>query len=152
MPGRFKPVLFASIFVLCSAFSFAGDMSYATHRKYFDLCSYKKVCSYCESCSKEYYQVKIKNNVDKKIKSIQYRYYSTLHERVEVREAAIEGGQIDNQQTGILNICVDHPLHWAISEIIYEDNTTASFLVDGPLKSYHQEPDECDCAKTKVKY
>lgn len=145
MTARIKVLLFVLVSFCCTSPTFAGDNNYFAHTKYFYLCSFTKQCSYCESCSKEMYKVKIKNRLDKKIKAIHYQYYSSLNDKVLTREAVIEGDLIDNQQLGYIYICVNNKRHWAISEIVYDDNSSEKFLVDGPLRSYHQEPDECDC-------
>ena len=91
------------------------------------------------------YKVKIKNNLDKKIKSVYYQYYSPLYQKVVTKEAVIEGGLVEKQDIGYLFICVKNKLHWAITKIVYEDNNETTFVVDGPLSQYHQEPDECSC-------
>ena len=140
-----KQCLIVLIGLLGSYKAPAETKNYYAHRKYFDLCSFVRQCSYCESCPRQMYKVKIKNVQDKRIKHIYYSYYSQNNRRVVVREAIIEGGQIDNLQFGTFNICIHNYLHWAVSEIVYEDNTSVSFVVDGPLRSFHQEPDECDC-------
>lgn len=128
----------------------AGDHNYFQHKKIFHLCKFQKECFYCESCSKEMYKVKIKNIVDKKIKSIYYQFWSPLYKKVITREAVIEGDLIDKQNIGYLFICVDNRFHWAISKIVYEDDSTETFLVDGPLKRFHQDADECDCNLTSM--
>ncbi len=148
MVGRLTLLLFVPIFLFCSSTLFAGDNNYFQHKKIFYLCSIKKECFYCESCSKEMYKVKIKNNVDKKIKSIYYQYYSPLYKKVVTKEAVIEGDQIDNQAIANIFICVQNRFHWAISKIVYIDNSEETFLVDGPLKHFHQDADECDCNVT----
>lgn len=94
------------------------------------------------------YKLKIKNVADKKIKSVYYQYYSPLYRKVVTREAVIEGDVIDRQNIGYLFICVDNRYHWTISKIVYEDNTNETFLVEGPLKRFHQDADECDCNVT----
>ncbi|WP_133162532.1 hypothetical protein [Flavipsychrobacter stenotrophus] len=144
MAGRFTLLLFVPIFLFCSSV-FAGDHNYFQHKKIFYLCSIQKECFYCESCSKEMYKIKIKNNVDKKIKSIFYQYYSPVYKKVITKEAVIEGDQIESQNIGLLYICVQNKLHWAISKIVYADDTDETFLVEGPLKKFHQDADECDC-------
>ncbi len=149
MLGRFTIVvlLIASLF---SSSAFAGDNNYFQHKKFFWLCSITKECFYCESCAKEMYKLKIKNNTDKKIKSIYYQYYSPLYQKVLTREAVIEGDVVDKQNIGYLFICVDNRFHWTISRIVYEDNSMENFLVDGPLKKFHQDADECDCNLTPL--
>lgn len=145
MVGRFTRLLLVPVFLFCSISLFAGENDYVNHKKYFYLCSITKDCFYCESCAKEMYKIKIRNNADKRIKSVYYQYYSPLYQKVITKEAVIEGDQIDNQNTGILYVCVTNRFHWAISKIVYEDNSDANFLVDVPLRKYHQEPDECNC-------
>ena len=147
MAGRFTLLVFIPIFLFCSSV-FAGDHNYFQHKKIFHLCTVTKECFYCESCSKEMYKIKIKNNVDKKIKSIYYQYYSSVYKKVITKEAVIEGDQIEAQNIGILYICVQNKLHWAISKIVYTDDTDETFLVEGPLKKFHQDADECDCNTT----
>ncbi len=154
MAGRLSTLLFIPIFLLCSLFASGEDYSYNIHKKYFNLCSYKKECVGCESCPREMYKVKIKNVTDKKIKNIYYQYYSPLYQKVMTKEAVIEGDRVEKNDIGYLFICVKNNLHWAISKIVYEDNSDVSFVVDGPLRSYHQEPDECPCNVTakEMKY
>lgn len=154
MIARLFLLLFVPLFLLSSMSVMGEDYSYNIHKKYFHLCSFKKECFGCESCSKEMYKVKIKNNTDKKIKSIYYQYYSPLYEKVVTKEAVIEGDQIEKSDIGYLFICVKNKVHWAISKIVYEDNSDISFVVDGPLQSYYQEPDECPCnyAQKELKY
>ena len=145
MAGRLSLLLFIPLFLLASICVSGEDYSYNIHKKYFNLCSYKKECVDCESCTRELYKVKIKNTTDKKIKSIYYQYYSPLYDKVVTKEAVIEGDQIDKNDIGHLFICVKNSVHWAISKIVYEDHSDVSFVVDGPLRSYIQEPDECPC-------
>ncbi|MBC7554891.1 MAG: hypothetical protein H7257_13040 [Taibaiella sp.] len=144
MAGRFFLFIFTSLF-LSFSIARAEDNNYNNHKKYFFLCSYTKECFSCESCSKELYKVKIKNNTDMRIKSVYYQYYSPLYQKVVTKEAIIEGDQVEKQDIGYLFICVKNKLHWAITKIVYEDNSDVTFAVDGPLKSYIQEPDECSC-------
>lgn len=150
MSGRLTIILLVSIFFFCSHTASAGDNNYFQHKKFFYLCSIKKECFYCESCSKEMYKIKIKNLADKKIKSVYYQFYSPLYSQVITREAVIEGDMVDKQNIGYLFVCVDNKVHWTISKIVYEDNSTETFLVEGPLKRFHQEADECDCNVTPM--
>ncbi len=148
MAGRLKLLLFIPLFLSFAANINAADNNYFLHTKFFYLCSIKKECFSCESCTKELYQLKIRNNTNKNIKSVYYQYYSPLYDKVISREAVIEGDEVGKQNFGTLTICVQHRLHWAISKIVFDDNSTETFLVDGPLKKYHQEADECDCNTT----
>lgn len=145
MAGRFLVMFILGIFLSISNTVNAQDLNYNTHKKYFFLCSYKKECSNCESCTKEVYRVKIKNNTDKKIKSIYYQFYSPVYEKNITREAVIEGDQVEKNDIGYLSICVRNKIHWAITKIVYTDDSEVTFVVDGPLKTYIQEPDECSC-------
>jgi hypothetical protein len=126
----------------------AQDVSYFAHKKYFYLCAYKKECSYCESCTKDVFKVRIKNNTDKRIKNVYYQFYSPLHSRTITNDAVIQGDMIEGQAIANIFICVKGPLHWAISKIVYTDDTEVSFVVDEPMKNFIQEPDECSCNLT----
>ncbi len=148
MTGRLSLFLIVPLFLLCSSTLFGADNNYFQHKKFFYLCTITKECFGCESCTKEMYKVKIRNNADKRIKSIYYQYYSPLYEKVVTREAVVEGDLVEKQNFGTLFICVNNRFHWVISKIVYEDDSFENFLVDGPLKKYHQEPDECDCNTT----
>lgn len=145
MSFRLRALLVFSFFCLMSFASSAEDLNYFTHTKYFYLCSFSKECSFCESCSKDMLKVKIKNLSYKNIAKVYYSYYSSNNDQVLVREARVEGGKIDGQQLGYLTLCVSHKLHWAITEIEYTDGSSVKFVVDGPLRKFHQEADECDC-------
>lgn len=149
MTGRISLLLFIPLFILCSLTAGAQDLNYNSHTKYFDLCSYKKECYSCESCPREMYKVKIKNKTDKKIKSVYYQYYSPLYQKNLTKEAVIEADRIEKNDIGYLYICVKNKLHWAITKVVYEDNSEVAFVVDGPLRTYHQEPDECPCNTTE---
>ena len=135
-------VLTAFIIIFSSA---AQDNDYLKHGKIFNYCSLKHICAGCYTCENNRYEIKIKNNLDKKIKSIRYQVYSSVYNRVETKEAKIEGGVISNLQTGILYICVADIKHWAISEITYDDGSSSTFTVIGGLGKFNQEPDDCDC-------
>jgi thioredoxin-related protein len=75
MSVRLKFLFFVPLFIILSSSAMAEDNNYFNHTKYFFLCSYTRQCSYCESCNKEFYKVKIQNNLDKRIKSVTYKYY-----------------------------------------------------------------------------
>ena len=152
MFARLKYLLFIPLFFVGMSSLFAQDENYFMHKKHFFLCSFKKECSVCESCTKEVYKVKILNNADKKIKSVYYTFYSPLLQKDVTREAVIEGDAIEASQQGILFLCMVNGVHWAITKIVYTDETSVSFLVDGPIRKYHQEPDECDCNVPKTLY
>lgn len=145
MAGRFTVMFILGLFLTGSLSVHAQDQNYNNHKKYFYLCSYKKECSGCESCTKEMYRVKIKNNLDKKIRNVYYQYYSPVYQKDITREAVIEGDQVEKNDIGYLSICVRNKIHWAITKIVYDDNSEVTFVVDGPMKSYIQEPDECSC-------
>jgi hypothetical protein len=146
MIHKVKQYAWMAVLALSTTSLKAADNNYFKHRAFFDLCSYKLTCSYCASCTRQLYTVKIENKLDKKIKHIYYQYYSELNNKVITKEAVIQGGQIDNKQKGTFEICVHNKIHWTISELVYDDNTSERFMVEGPLKSFIQEPDECDCA------
>ena len=131
----------------CISFSSARaeDISYHAHKKYFYLCAYAKECSYCESCTKDVYKVRIKNNTEKRIKSVYYQYYSPLNDRVITNEAQIQGDVLENQAIGNIFVCIKGKTHWAITKIVYTDDTEVSFKVDEPLRTFIQEADECSC-------
>jgi len=130
----------------------AQDHSYFSHKKYFYLCSFKKQCTGCESCTRDIYKVRIKNNSDKKIKSVFYTFYSPVNQHEMTREAVIEGDMVDAGHEGILYLCINSPIHWAITRIVYADDSQQDFLVDGPISKFHQEADECDCNVPKTIY
>jgi hypothetical protein len=121
------------------------ENDYLRHRKSFDLCSFHRQCSDCYSCGKQRLQVKIKNNTDKKIKAISYKFYSEVFNKIITKEAQLKGDLIDNQEIGLLYICVPNGDHWAISKIVYTDGSEAKFVVHDRLENFVQEPDECDC-------
>lgn len=120
------------------------DNDYLRHTKIFCLCSFDRECSGCYDCGKQKYWVKIKNKSDKKIKQISYVFYSDVFNRVLTKEAKLDG-VIDPNTTGRLYICVPNGKHWAISEIVYNDDTKVNFVVYDRLEKFDQEPDECDC-------
>lgn len=144
-------VLFSlCISLLCSAKLSAQTIDYLRHNKIFYLCDYERECSGCYDCDKQKFTVKIKNLVDKKIKKVSYVYFSTPRSVIVTREATIVGSVIDYKQVGFLNLCLPDGIHWAISEIVYEDDTKNSFVVKDRLSDFIQEPDECDCNKRTV--
>jgi hypothetical protein len=145
MLSRLGFLLFVPIFLLSNNTVHAQATDYLRHRKAFDLCSYHLECSDCHECGKQRYIVKIKNNVDKKIKSISYVFYSDVFNKVLTKEAKLKGDLLDNNTIGVFYICIPEPTHWAISKIVYVDGTEASFIVKDRLSNFIQEPDECDC-------
>lgn len=143
---RIKVLLFVPLFLLSNAVLHAQDkQDYFKHRKTFDLCSFHRECSDCYSCGKQRYIVKVKNNTDKKIKKISYVFYSDVYNRILTKEAQLKGDVIDKQDIGLLYICVPEGSHWAISEIVYTDDSKADFVVHDRMENFIQEPDECDC-------
>jgi len=96
------------------------------------------------------YDVRIKNLVDKKIKKVSYVYYSSSRNKVVTKDATIVGSVIDHKQVGVLNMCLPNGQHWAISEIVYEDDSKNSFVVKDRMEEFIQEADECDCNKRTV--
>ncbi len=145
MLSRFSAFLLVSLFLLSAPASFAGDNDYLRHTKIFFLCSFKRECTNCSECSKQRYNVKIQNRMDKKIKSISYTFYSPVYNKLLTKEARIEGNMIDPRAIGILYICVPEGLHWCISEIDYTDGTSENFTLHDRIENFIQEPDECDC-------
>ena len=145
MAGRFSILLFIPLLLLGSLCAKGEDLNYNLHKKYFDLCSYKKECENCESCNREMYKVKIKNKSDKKIKSIFYQYYSPVYQKDITKEAVLQGDQVEKNDIGFLFICVRNGVHWAITKLVYDDDSSVSFVVDSPLRTWEQEPDECPC-------
>jgi hypothetical protein len=154
--NRFKPSdmtvrlrsLFVLVFtVLFSSASYAQNepMDYLRHMKYFNLCSMKKECSNCYSCSAQKVRLKIKNMSDKEVTHITYTYYSDVYKHLMVKEALLEGYQIDGNQTGFVYVCVPDSKHWAISELVYADGSNVRFEVKDDIRYFLQEADECDC-------
>jgi hypothetical protein len=138
------------LFLLCLSFSAAGKVNaqsidYLRHNKIFNLCAFERECSGCYDCDKQKFKVKIKNLVDKKIKSVSYVYFSDAKNKIVTKEGVIIGGVIDYKQVAIINMCLPNGQHWAISEIVYEDDSKTSFVVKDRLDNFIQEPDECDC-------
>ena len=142
---RIKLVVLVSLMLLSATASFAVDNDYLKHTKAFYLCSFKRDCSNCFECGKQRYIVKIQNRVDKKIKSISYKFYSSVYNKLLTKEAKIEGGVIDSRAISLLYICVPDGQHWFISDIVYADGTTEAYTLHERLENFIQEPDECDC-------
>lgn len=128
----------------------AQSIDYLRHNKIFNLCSYERECSGCYDCQMQKFDVRIKNLVDKKIKKVSYVYYSSSRNKVLTKDATIVGSVIDHKQVGVLNMCLPNGIHWAISEIVYEDDSKNSFVVKDRLEDFVQEADECDCNKRTV--
>ncbi len=145
MSSRLRIVLFVPLFLLCTLGARAQAIDYLKHRKQFDLCSFKQECYDCNFCGKQRILVKIKNNVDKKIKKISYVFYSDVYNKVITKEAKIKGDMIDGSELGLLYVCVQDKRHWAISEIVYTDDTKVNYVVNERLENFLQEPDECEC-------
>jgi hypothetical protein len=123
----------------------AQDNDYLKHRKVFDLCSIHKQCSECYTCSERRYLIKIKNNQDKRIKAVYYKFYSRTFNKILEKEAKLEGARIDAHQTGLFYVCVPDGQHWIISKIVYFDETSNTFKIQDRMENFIQEPDECDC-------
>jgi len=150
MLSRLKILLFVPLFLLGKPALFAQELQdndYLRHTKVFYLCGYEKECSACYDCNKQKYWVKIKNRTDKKIKKISYVFYSEVFNRVLTKEAKMDGDVIDPNTVGRLYICVPNGKHWAISELVYADESSSKFVVKDRLESFEQEPDECECNK-----
>ena len=130
----------------------AQSMDYLRHNKTFNLCSYERECSGCYDCNMQRYKVKVKNLVDKNIKQVTYQYFSETRRKVSTKVAVINNGKIEFNQIGYLTMCLPNGLHWAITEILYEDDSKATFEVKERLDQFLQEADECDCNKPKNRY
>lgn len=130
----------------------AQSMDYLRHNKTFNLCSYELECSGCYDCNMQRYKVKVKNLVDKSIKQVSYQYFSETRRKVSTKVAVINNGKIEYNQIGYLTMCLPNGLHWAITEIVYEDDSKVTFEVKDRLDQFLQEPDECDCNKPKNRY
>ena len=130
----------------------AQSMDYLRHNKTFNLCSYERECSGCYDCNMQRYKVKVKNLVDKSIKQVSYQYFSETRRKVSTKIAVINNGKIDYNQLGYLTLCLPNGLHWAITEIVYEDDSKVSFEVKDRLDQFLQEADECDCNKPKNRF
>ena len=142
---RMRILLFLCVSIICSARAGAQSIDYIRHTKTFFLCDFQRECSGCYDCDRQKFTVKIKNLSEKKIKKVFYVYFSNIHNRVVTKEAVIIGEVIDHNQIGFLNMCLNNDYHWAISELVYEDDSKISFVVKDRLDTYIQEPDECDC-------
>jgi hypothetical protein len=147
---RTSLLLFMCVSFLFSAKSNAQTIDYLRHNKTFYLCEYERECSGCYDCDQQKFTVKIKNLVEKQIKSVSYVYFSGPRNAVVTREATIVGSVIDYKQVGFLNVCLPNGIHWAISEIVYEDDSKINFIVKDRLEDFIQEPDECDCNKRTI--
>jgi hypothetical protein len=146
MLSRLRILFLIPLFLLSNIGSHAQEAKdYLRHRKDFDLCSYHRECSDCYNCGKQRYIVKIKNNVDKKIKEVSYVFYSDVFNKVITKKAQLKGDLLDNNEIGLLYVCIPDKDHWAISQIVYTDDTKVSFVVKDRLERFMQEPDECDC-------
>lgn len=130
----------------------AQSMDYLRHNKTFNLCSYERECSGCYDCNMQRYKVKVKNLVDKNIMQVTYQYFSETRRKVSTKVAVINNGKIEFNQIGYLTMCLPNGLHWAITEILYEDDSKATFEVKERLDQFLQEADECDCNKPKNRY
>lgn len=128
----------------------AQSIDYLRHNKTFYLCDFEKDCSGCYDCEMQKYTVRIKNRVEKQIKEVSYVYYSAPRNKILTKKATIIGSVIDHNQVGLLNICIPNGLHWAISELVYADDSKISFVVKDRLDEFVQEADECDCNKRTV--
>jgi hypothetical protein len=120
-------------------------MDYLRHNKIFNLCSYERDCSGCYDCDYQRFTVRIKNLQDKKIKKVSYVYYSRSRNRIITKEGSIIGSVIDYNQVGHVIMCLPNKDNWAISEIVYEDDSKYNFVVKDRLTDFIQEPDECEC-------
>jgi len=145
MPSRIKILLFLPLFLLCTSVLQAQDVDYLKHGKTFCLCSFKRECTLCSGCDKDRFEVKIDNHADKRIKSVYYKFYSAVFNRILEREAKIEGDRIEKHLTGKLHICIPDGSHWIISKVVYDDGSATTFILHERMENFLQEPDECDC-------
>ena len=145
MLSRLGILLFVPLFLLSFTGVRAQDMDYLRHGKIFNLCGYKKECSQCYECAKRRYIVRILNKENKTIKKVSYKFYSDVYNKIMTKEATVKGDKIEPKQIGLLYVCVPNGDHWAISEIVYTDGTSYSFVVHDRLENFQQEADECDC-------
>lgn len=146
MPSSLKVLL--SVFVLLMGVSGARAQSndYLKHRKFFDVCSIKKQCSECHSCGQNRYIVKLQNNdKNKNIKSISYKFYSPVFNKIIEKDAKITGDRIEARKTGYAYVCVLDVRHWIFSKVEYEDGSVENFTISERLQNFLQEADECDC-------
>ncbi len=145
MSSSLRFLLFIPLLFLCVSGLQAQDSDYLKHRKVFDLCSIHKQCSECYTCNDSRYLIKIKNNQDKRIKAVYYKFYSSTFNKIIEKEAKIEGNRIDVHQTGLFYVCVPDVRHWIISKIVYFDETSVTYKIQDRMENFIQEPDECDC-------
>ncbi len=125
--------------------SYAQDNDYLKHRKFFDICSIKKQCFGCHECKQDRYTVKLQNNTSKNIKSIYYKFYSPVFNKIIEKEAKITGDRIEGKRLGTAYVCVLDVSHWIVSKIVYEDESTETFTITERLENFIQEADESDC-------
>ena len=123
----------------------AQDNDYLKHRKFFDICSIKKQCFGCHECNQERYTVKLQNNTSRNIKSIYYKFYSPVFNKIIEKEAKISGDRIESKRLGTAYVCVLDVRHWIFSKILYEDGSTETFTIKERLENFIQEADESDC-------
>jgi hypothetical protein len=150
MLSRLTLLLFVPLFFLSGSSVFAQQTDYLKHGKIFNLCSYKRDCSNCHGCGKQRYIVKLKNNLNKDIKSVSFVFYSDVFNKVLTKDAKIQGDVIKALGVGQLYVCIPEGEHWAISQIIYEDDSANNFVVNERLRYFIQEPDECDCTDNSL--
>lgn len=150
MLNRAKALLLICVSSLSFSQLSAQTMDYLRHNKYFYVCGFERDCSGCYDCEMQKHSVRIKNRDEKQIKQISYVYYSAPRNKIVTKQATIIGSVIDQNQVGVLNICIPNGLHWAISEVVYADDSKRSFVVKDRLDEFVQEADECDCNKRTV--
>ncbi len=150
MLTRMRILLLLTVSVLFAARSDAQSIDYLRHKKMFYLCSFKLDCSGCYDCNMQKYTLRIKNRVEKQIKSISYVYYSRSQNKVVEKQGRIVGDVIDYNQVALVDVCLPNGRNWAISELVYEDDTKVDFVVKDRLSRFYQEADECDCNKRTV--
>lgn len=147
MLSRIKLLLFLPLFLMGKPAVHAQELQdndYLLHTKVFYLCDFQRECSGCFECTRQKYWVKIKNRAAKKIAKVSYVFYSDVYNHIVTKEAKMEG-PIDPLTTGRLYVCIPDGKHWAISEIVYDDNTSVKYVVKDRLSTFEQEPDECEC-------
>jgi hypothetical protein len=145
MPTRIKALFILPLFLLFASVLQAQDSDYLKHGKAFCICSFWRECTLCSSCDKDRYEVKLDNHADKRIKSVSYKFYSAVFNRILERDAKIEGDRIEKHQTGKIHICIPDGTHWIISKVVYDDDSAITFTLHGRMENFLQEPDECDC-------
>lgn len=135
------------VFVLFFAFTsaHAQDNDYLKHRKFFDICSIKKQCFGCHECNQDRYSVRLLNNTSKNIKSIHYKFYSPVFNKIIEKEAKITGDRIEGKRQATVYVCVLDVRHWIFSKVEYEDGSIENFTIKDRLENFIQEPDESDC-------